>query len=80
MTDYWAQFWDWLADKDHRERILVIIAILGVIGGSLRWVFGLFKGKSPGGQTASSGSVNIGGNVSGDVITGGKTDGNHDSP
>jgi len=72
MAEYFTLVWDWLGDKDHRERLLAILAVLGVIGGLLGWVFRLFKRSSGGGQSASGGAGNVGGNVGGDVNTGGK--------
>ena len=72
MEEYITLVWAWLGDEDHRVRLLAIIPVLGLIGGLLGWVFGLFKRSSGGGQSASGGSVNVGGNVGGDVNTGGK--------
>ncbi len=78
MEEYFTLVWDWLGDKDHRERLLVIIAVIGVVGGFLGWVFGLFKRRSGGGQTASGGSVNVGGNVGRDVNVRSKEGGDDD--
>ncbi len=78
MEEYFTLVWDWLGDEDHRARLLAIIAALGLIGGFLGWVFGLFKRSSGGNQRASGGSVNVGGDVGGDVVTGGKPGGEND--
>ena len=78
MEEYFTLVWDWLGDEDHRARLLAIIAALGLIGGFLGWVFGRFKRSSGGNQRASGGSVNVGGDVGGDVVTGGKPRGEND--
>ena len=71
MEEYLTLIWDWLGDEDHRARLLAIIAALGLIGTFLGWFFGLFKrSSSGGGQTASGGSINVGGNVKRSAITG----------
>ncbi len=78
MEEYFTLVWDWLGDEDHRVRLLAIIPVLGLIGGLLGWAFGLFKRSSSGNQRASGGSVNVGGDVGGNVVTGGKPGGEND--
>ncbi len=70
MEDWPVQIWDWLGDEDHRERLLVILPVLALIGGLIRWLVGLFRRGSGGGQRASGGSVNVGRDVGGDVNLG----------
>ncbi len=79
MEERFTSIWDWLGDEEHRARLLVLIPVLGLIGGFLGWIFGLFE-RSGGGQTASGGSVNVGGNVGRDVNVRGKGGGDDDPP
>ena len=78
MEEYFTLVWDWLGNEDHRARLLAIIAALGLIGGFLGWVFGLFKRSSGGNQRASGGSVNVGGDVGRDVNVRSKEGGDDD--
>ncbi len=71
MEELFMLVWDWLGDEEHRARLLVLVPVLALISGFLRWVFGLFKRSSGGGHITSGGSANVGGNVGGDVMTGG---------
>ena len=43
MANILTRFWDWLGDKEHRERFLAIITALTLVGAFVGWVTGLFE-------------------------------------
>lgn len=74
---------DWFKDPNNRGAVQVIAGVAVVIvawaTGLVRWIFGLFRREKPEAakdarptQTASSGGVNVGGKVEGNVTTSGE--------
>ena len=45
MDKFLNSVWHWLGEKDHRERLLAVVAVLALAGTLVSWVAGLFEGE-----------------------------------